>query len=141
MSACLWKEGSVDDCEARKIDSFVDILEVKTRIKDNTTKSKIKDASLVFDDDIRLSGERNTKNIGLHPNSIAETFLNPIIDKCNSAEHKAHGAIRHGSENENLIASQAFKLTEMYPMWTKGEDVREVTGSMLPQQFEKTLMS
>jgi len=141
MSACVLQEVSVDDCLARKIDSFDDIREVKSRIKDKTTKSKIKDESSVFDDIIRLSGERNTKNIGLHPNSIAETFLNPIIDKCNSAEHKAHGAIRHGSENENLIAPQAFELTEEYPMWTKEEDVREVTGSKLPQQFAETLMS
>lgn len=64
-------------------------------------------------------------NIGLHPSSFAQHVLAPLIDGSNDEKNGAHGAVRHGPENQNLGGPQEFEDAP-YPWWDTNGKVENI---------------
>jgi len=85
------------------------------------------------------------KDIGLLSAGLCNHVLGPLIHTCNEA---GHGAVRHGSENENIIFPQTFEQRD-YPVWGQdgnfaGETFTEksVRGPLgVQEEFRQTLLT
>lgn len=77
-----------------------------------------------------LQTEGRLKNIGLHPSNFAQNVLKPLIEGSNEQENGAHGAVRHGPENQNLGGPQPFEEAQ-YPWWDADGNVENIKPNII----------
>merc|ERR1719188_2421661 len=68
---------------------------------------------------------------------MCKFVMGPLILKCN---RNGHGAVRHGSENENIIFPQTME-NRPYPTWNqRGENEIVFGPGGVQGEFAKTLL-